>query len=278
MSTPVEPDDKHKDNAEVAADALDAFRDGIKPSEEGRFQDIRIRMDTTDLGRAAWHGLAASQAHSNWKGVGFQKTCFEMIMYPELIKNEGIATVIEYGPFTGAAMCYMAEQVKMGLDDPDKSPKFIGIDLVLKYIHPKCWEHAERLGITFQEGNTAHAMELFAKLKETMPKPWLIVEDAHYNCQNVLEAFDAFSEPGDYMIVEDCNSDYLQAFIDTLPSAKERWEYEQENEVCRLKSEQVRNLCVKYKDEGRYLVDSKYQDMFGFNVHKGRNSILRRMK
>mmetsp|Transcript_2695 Transcript_2695/g.4007 ORF Transcript_2695/g.4007 Transcript_2695/m.4007 type:complete len:199 (+) Transcript_2695:2-598(+) len=197
-------------------------------------------------------------------------------MYPELIKNENIKTVIEYGPFTGGAICYMAEQVKMGMDDPSQSPKFIGIDLVLKHIDPKCRDHAERLNIEFQQGNTADAMELFAKLKETCPKPWLIVEDAHYNCKNVLEAFDAFSEKGDYVIVEDCNSDYLQAFIDHLPNDEERWNYEQENEVCRQKSDLVRDLCIR-SPKGRYLVDSKYQDMFGFNVHKGRNSILRRM-
>ena len=87
-----------------------------------------------------------------------------------------------------------------------------------------------------------------ADLKQ-LPHPWLVIEDAHQNVYEVLRHFDSLLEPGDYLVVEDLLS---------LPK------YAQ---TSRFLSEA----------RGRYVVDTHYTDMFGYNATWNLNGYLKRI-
>ena len=38
---------------------------------------------------------------------------------------------------------------------------------------------------------------------QSMPHPWIVIEDAHINLINVLEYFHKYMIPGDYFIIDD---------------------------------------------------------------------------
>ena len=38
---------------------------------------------------------------------------------------------------------------------------------------------------------------------QSMPHPWIVIEDAHINLINVLEHFHKYMIPGDYFIIDD---------------------------------------------------------------------------
>lgn len=85
--------------------------------------------------------------------------------------------------------------------------------------------------------------------------PWFITEDAHVNVTGVLEHFDKFTEPGDYIRIEDTTpikpSTAGQGLVKAL-------EYTPQGHV---KLDAVK-LFMKDRSE-RYLVDQRYTDFFG---------------
>ena len=38
---------------------------------------------------------------------------------------------------------------------------------------------------------------------QKLPHPWYVIEDSHVNVTGLLEYFDRFLQPGDYLMVED---------------------------------------------------------------------------
>lgn len=88
-----------------------------------------------------------------------------------------------------------------------------------------------------------------------MDHPWFLMEDSHVNMTGVLEYFDKYTEPGDYICVEDTNplgpQKSGQGLIKELgyeifgPS----------------KLNQLKKFLMARSD--RYLVDQRYTDLFG---------------
>lgn len=91
---------------------------------------------------------------------------------------------------------------------------------------------------------------------QELPHPWFITEDAHVNVTGVLEYFDEFTEPGDYICVEDTNP-----IVPNSPGqglAKELG-------YTPLGSVKLDAVKLFMKDKGeRYLVDQRYADFFGW--------------
>ena len=90
---------------------------------------------------------------------------------------------------------------------------------------------------------------------QELPHPWFINEDVHVNVVGLLEYLDKFTEPGDYLLVEDTNPikpTYIgQGLVKELgydPLGNE-------------KLEQVKMFMKDRAD--RYLVDQYYNDFFG---------------
>ena len=90
---------------------------------------------------------------------------------------------------------------------------------------------------------------------QTLPHPWFINEDVHVNVVGLLEYFDEFMEPGDYLLVEDTNpikpTKLGQGLIKNLG-------YDP------LGNEKLEQVTMFMKDRSHcYLVDQYYNDFFG---------------
>ena len=84
---------------------------------------------------------------------------------------------------------------------------------------------------------------------QSLPHPWLVLEDAHVNTFGVLDHLDPFTASGDYILVED-----------TDPVAPSNT-----NEIASGWGKQKLNNLTKFmkKHTERYRVDKRYTDFFG---------------
>ena len=89
-----------------------------------------------------------------------------------------------------------------------------------------------------------------------MPHPWFVTEDSHVNMLGVLEYFDNFTEPGDYICVEDTNPLFAPQGSQEL-SKQMAFEH--------VGVEKLKTLKTFMKNRShRYVVDQRYTDFFGW--------------
>ncbi len=105
------------------------------------------------------------------------------------------------------------------------------------------------------------------------PHPWLVIEDARYGCEHVLDAFHLVAQAGDYILVEDTNVSLNQAALELFPNLDR-----EEIDACLENLAVTRRFAEKHESGSLYQIDSFYQDWFGYNVLKSQNSVLRRMR
>ena len=90
---------------------------------------------------------------------------------------------------------------------------------------------------------------------QTLPHPWFITEDVHINIVEVLKYFDKFTEPGDYICVEDTNplapNQPGQGLIKELGYTP----------FGHSKLDKLKEFMKTHSE--RYLVDQLYTDLFG---------------
>ncbi|NEO78126.1 MAG: cephalosporin hydroxylase, partial [Moorea sp. SIO4G3] len=72
---------------------------------------------------------------------------------------------------------------------------------------------------------------------------------------------------GDYLIIEDTNKALWEAWSD--------WEDQEFIERMKGKLDLLKKWLMQHKNE--YLIDTYYQDLFGYNGSKNWNSMLKRM-
>ena len=88
-----------------------------------------------------------------------------------------------------------------------------------------------------------------------MLHPWFLSEDAHVNMIRVLEYFDNFTEPGDYVCIEDTNP---------LTASRGGQGLVVELGFQPYGHDKLNTLKTFMKDRcQRYLVDQRYTDFFG---------------
>ena len=90
---------------------------------------------------------------------------------------------------------------------------------------------------------------------QNLSHPWLLVEDAHVNMIGVLEYLNKFMQPGDYICVEDTNP--LTPMMGGQGLVKELGY----GLYGPTKMNTLRNFLMDHP--GKYLVDTRYTDMFG---------------
>lgn len=104
---------------------------------------------------------------------------------------------------------------------------------------------------------------------QTLPHPWFITEDVHINIVEVLKYFDKFTEPGDYICVEDTNplapNQPGQGLIKELGYTL----------FGHSKLDKLKEFMKTHSE--RYLVDQLYTDLFGYNVTWNSNGFLKRV-
>lgn len=169
----------------------------------------------------------------HWKGLPIFKTIYEFSVNQMMIWELSPATVIELGSGTGSSAVWYADLLKL-FGNPGQ---VISLD-----IHKPKIEH-ER--VTFIQHNIFQIDLLFNQLQQ-LPKPWLIIEDAHVNIEGVLTCFDKLMHEGDYLIIEDSSNKQLDI-----------------DKFMRL-------------NNNNYKIDTRYTDYFGLNTTSAMNSVFRR--
>ncbi len=168
-----------------------------------------------------------------WRGIPLMKNVFDFAMYPALIAELRPWTIFEIGSGLGASAIWFADNLETcGIEGRVHS-----VDLVkVQMDHPR---------VNFYQGDCSESERLFdLDLLRSAPHPWLVVEDAHQNVEAVLDHFDRFLAPGDYLVVEDSDvkRDAIRKFLGARP--------------------------------GDYLVDTRFTDNFGRNATCAADSIF----
>jgi cephalosporin hydroxylase len=185
-----------------------------------------------------WNGQADAIPPLHWKGIPCLKDPFDLALYPLLLWELKPATIIEIGSFAGGSAVWLADLLgAMGLDGRVYSFDIDPGRVVARH---------ER--VTFAHADSHRPSTFPADLKQ-LPRPWLVIEDAHQNVYGVLRHFDGLLEPGDYLVVEDLLS--LPKYVQTSRFLREARE--------------------------RYAVDTRYTDMFGYNATWNVNGYLKRI-
>ena len=163
-----------------------------------------------------------------WRNSRLGKSIYDFALIPMIIWENKPATILEIGSGEGASAIWMTDICKlynlfthvysMDIDPPDVFYN----------------------GVTFIQGNSKEIHSIFDV--ETLPHPWLIIEDAHVNVNGVIEYFTKHMQRDDYMIIEDSRG--VKGSTLQVPSS--------------------------------LLVDTYYCDYFGRNATSAVNTILRK--
>jgi cephalosporin hydroxylase len=131
-----------------------------------------------------------------YRGIALQKNPFDLALYPLLLDRLRPRTLIEIGSGEGGSALWFADQAQLrGLD-----LRILSVDLV----EPDGVAHP---AITFLGGD---ASDLEAVLPpdtmQALARPLLVVEDSNHAAATtaaVLDFFDPWLEPGEYIVIED---------------------------------------------------------------------------
>lgn len=186
-----------------------------------------------------WNRPQGEQPPINWKGVLNMKDPFSLASYPLLIQELRPATIIELGAYSGGSAFWLADMFEIhGIDG-----RIYSFDINMERIaakHPR---------VEFKWADSKNLQSFDAEWLASLPHPWLVIEDAHQNLYNVLSFFGAMMRPGDYLVVED-----------TLYYPKYRT---------------LKRFILDHHDQ--YLVDTRYVDLFGYNVTWHPNSYFKKV-
>ncbi|NEN95815.1 MAG: cephalosporin hydroxylase [Moorea sp. SIO3I7] len=230
--------------------------------ENKRFVKISDREDRGDIPQSAWRPLTDNYHLQTWKGIQMDKSPLEIAIYPMLIYELQPKSIIELGASTGGSAVWLADQLELlGINGSVYS-----VDIDLSLLDEKAKANPK---IKFLEGDCHQIdMVLSTALLSTLAHPWLIVEDAHVNLVGLLNYFHNNGlQSGDYLIVEDTNKAMWEEWSD--------WEDREFIEQMKRKLFSLKNWLMKHQDE--YLIDTYYQDMFGYNGSKNWNSMLKKI-
>ncbi|WP_093802173.1 CmcI family methyltransferase [Streptomyces sp. Wb2n-11] len=207
-----------------------------------RYRDPLPRLDRSDrdvLAALAFpvQNFVATQGvtdHLTWAGRPLYKTVFDLAGYPMLIAELVPGTIIELGSGSGGSALWLADVAAAH----GQRPEIISIDRTPVDLADD--------RVRFRTGDVGRLGEVLAD-SDDLPRPWLVIEDAHAHVRAVLDFFDAQLTSGDYLLVEDslAKRATLREFLRSSPH--------------------------------RYQLDTRYLDLFGENSSCAIDSILRRV-
>lgn len=259
----------------IADGAASAYAKMAKPENETsskRFQPMAERTTESDLTVAMAQHFLDAQEFGQWRGVSMYKCCYDFSYYPLLLQELRPHTIIETGASCGASAVWLDDMCRANFGE--NWCKILSSDLSLEHVPKDLKQHPT---IEFIEAPNAKLVQTIGvdRLKQ-LPRPLLWVEDAHFEFEEILEQMHEVLQPGDYLIVEDTNAVVHKVWQDPAWLAKHnREEQMDENVMCERKRDTLREFCMKHAD--LYSVDTHYQDMFGYNVGKTMNSIVKRI-
>jgi len=231
----------------------------LKPN---RFVKISEREDRSDIPLSAWEPLLKNSFWQTWKGIILNKGVTEIGIYPMLLHELQPKTIIEIGAFNGGSAVWLADNLQLfGVQS-----RIYSMDIDLSILDEKAKTDPR---ICFVEGDCNEMESVFSsQMLAELPHPWLVIEDVHLNLVAVIDYFHNNGlSSGDYIIIEDTNQLMWEFW-------SENWDDEEELEKGASKMQQLRDWLANHEQE--YLVDSYYQDMYGYNGSKNWNSILKK--
>eukprot|EP00933_Yihiella_yeosuensis_P044315 TRINITY_DN39410_c0_g2_i1.p1 TRINITY_DN39410_c0_g2~~TRINITY_DN39410_c0_g2_i1.p1 ORF type:complete len:295 (+),score=48.10 TRINITY_DN39410_c0_g2_i1:84-968(+) len=239
-----------------------------------RFVKISEREDDTDMSIDTLEALYIGQARSVWKGVPFGKSAFDWQIYACMISEVKPHTIIDLGSWAGGSALFFADFAEMLVGESFQ--KVVSLDITLKNVRQVAKEHPK---IEFFECSTEHLKTVFTEeLCSKLPHPWIISEDSHYHFDKALEILHPLIQPGDYLVCEDTSTqmhDWFEANLDKDRPKEEVDHTRHSIKQLRDTASILKEFCLKHSD--LYLCDTKYTDMFGYNVGKHWNSIIKRV-
>ena len=201
--------------------------------EQNRFVPFSDRPNTSHIHIDTFLLSQGVKDCITWRNSRLAKSIYDFALIPMIIWENRPATILEIGSGEGASAIWMADLCKSynlstHVYSMDIKPPNVTYD-----------------GVTFHSGDIRNIPYLSDNTLfdvTTLPHPWLIVEDAHINVNEVMKYFAKHMYRGDYIIVEDSRSK-MQSTL------------------------QVPNAL---------LVDTYYCDYFGRNATSSVNTILRK--
>jgi cephalosporin hydroxylase len=187
-----------------------------------------------------------------YRGVPMQKHPLEMALYPRLLWELKPRTIIEIGSFSGGSAVWFGDLLKIfGIDG-----RVVSVDV--KTPSPLLLPEAVR----FLEGDANNlAPTLTPELLATLPRPWLVIEDASHEYAAtlaVLRFFDPLLQRGEYIVVEDGNVSEMG--VDTI-----------------FEGGPARAIAAFLNERSAdYEIDLRYCDQYGPNVTGNPNGYLRK--
>ena len=124
-----------------------------------------------------------------WRNSPLGKCVYDFALYPMIIWENRPETILEIGSGEGASAIWMADLCK----SYNLSTRVYSMD-----IEPPDIQYEN---VTFFQGNSEEIDSAFDV--KNLPHPWIILEDAHVNVNEVITYFEKHMHRGDYLIIED---------------------------------------------------------------------------
>lgn len=190
---------------------------------------------------------------NTYRGVGFLKSPFDICLYMQLISRLKPLTVIEIGTRFGGSALWFADM----LTTHELTGRVVTVD-----VNPQVRFVDHR--IIVKEGDARSLDKVLTdSLMESLPHPWLVVEDSAHLFETtlaVLQYFDQKLISGDYIVIED-------GVVSQLSGAHYRRYRDGPSKA-------VREFLAVNSD--RYSIDAELCDYFGYNVTYNPNGWLKR--
>ncbi|XP_015780877.1 PREDICTED: rhamnosyl O-methyltransferase-like isoform X1 [Acropora digitifera] len=228
-----------------------------------RFAPIEERKDTGELSCEAICSLSHGKWQTCWRGVDMLKDPLDLVIVQHLLWELKPQTVVELGAYKGGSALWTADMLKMF----GCKSRVISVDIDLSLLDPEAKKSPD---VEFIEGDIMQVEKLFPEeFLKTLVHPWFVVEDAHVNLKGVLEYFDPFTQPGDYICVEDTNP--------IVPAVVGQGLIKELGYVAfgPQKLNELKSFLIGRSQ--RYLVDQRYTDFFGYNATWNMNGFLKRV-
>ena len=231
-----------------------------------RYQPMEKREDRSDIPPSVVETICRGKYITNYRDALFLREPKELSIFRQFFAYAQPRTVIELGTFTGSSAVWFADTAALlDLDchvySTDADQSLISEDI--KKIKPK--------KVTFIQGDRNKIQDVFSStLLQSLPHPWLVIEDNPADLFVGFKYLNDFMSPGDYAVVE--NSDPrlpLRLGLHVL--------YDKE-EMVPAGTGKLELLRKFLKEHGQdYQVDSFYTDLYGYNCTPHWHGFLHKM-
>jgi cephalosporin hydroxylase len=212
---------------------------------------IPAERNRTDLVRPLLDSIQRGSLRYTYRGVQTIKNPFDWALYPVLLWETRLGTIIEIGSNRGGSALWMAD--------------------LMRAFALRCHVHSIDInpvrdltadGVTFHDGDARRLDQTLSRdFLLALPRPLLVIEDSDHHAITtlaVLRFFDEWLAPGEHIVIED-------GIVTALGEAAQ-YGGGPHDAIAHFLSERP----------GRYEIDTRHCDWFGQNVTWNVNGFLRR--